>query len=650
MTSENQRHTLREMLAVPFRHVGAVVIFFFVVVGLVVVHVARTPDTYRSDAKMLVVGDKESTVSMLTGLPNDAAVSSEVELLESRTLAELTVERVGVETILATTPPDNPIAEIWRSVIPEREAEPLPIEEAREAAIETFVDGFGVEPKALAGVIDLSYEAASPELARAVLSDAIEVYVALHVDLHTGGMSLGMLTAEIDSILRERESAEQELRALEARIGVVDFDHERRLQLSRVFELESGIASVEAEIDAIGAVLARTRGLVDARERYSTETLNLEAARARLRTLTVQLRGARARLDELATSALERERIEQRVAELDQRYASYASSRDQARLAGTLASEPMPNVALMQSPTLLPEPVGIGTTTMLAAALLLGAIGGIALAFLLDLLDATVRSTKEVERILELRCLGSLGVTRRSLPVTGRNHANGSSESDSRGQFATVSEWIRREPAWRASIESVRDHVTAAARNVSHRPFVLAVTSSLPGEGVSSVAAGLAIIRAGIDRRPSLVAVIRPEEDGHDHGEIGEQRPAMFYSVIPRPNGNSRPGTRSRATGAVVRARRTKEEISSIDALLPALHRSEHDLVILDLPPLEQGFVSATAASLADGVILVVEAERSHRQVIARNRDRLTRLQATTLGVVLNKRRNYVPGWLYRRV
>ena len=74
--------------------------------------------------------------------------------------------------------------------------------------------------------------------------------------------------------------------------------------------------------------------------------------------------------------------------------------------------------------------------------------------------------------------------------------------------------------------------------------------------------------------------------------------------------------------------------------------RSHYTAVIVDCPPVLPCRESALTAAVADGTILVVEAERTRRAEIAQTRIILDQLGATLLGVVLNRRRRRVPRFL----
>jgi Mrp family chromosome partitioning ATPase len=70
--------------------------------------------------------------------------------------------------------------------------------------------------------------------------------------------------------------------------------------------------------------------------------------------------------------------------------------------------------------------------------------------------------------------------------------------------------------------------------------------------------------------------------------------------------------------------------------------------IVFDMPAMKEARSSARLASLCDGVVLVVEAERLRWEVLFDAKALLTKWNANTIGVVLNKRRFPIPEWLYR--
>jgi len=78
--------------------------------------------------------------------------------------------------------------------------------------------------------------------------------------------------------------------------------------------------------------------------------------------------------------------------------------------------------------------------------------------------------------------------------------------------------------------------------------------------------------------------------------------------------------------------------------------REEYDMVIVDSPPILPVTDAIVASSLADGVILVVQAGRTRKAEVRHAQEVLGAAHATLLGVVLNRaRRRRVDDYYYTR-
>lgn len=82
-----------------------------------------------------------------------------------------------------------------------------------------------------------------------------------------------------------------------------------------------------------------------------------------------------------------------------------------------------------------------------------------------------------------------------------------------------------------------------------------------------------------------------------------------------------------------------------IDSLLTRL-QSQFDFVILDGPPVNSYADASIVATKVDGVILVVEADRTPVVEAEAAKRQLDKVGARILGVVLNRRRSYIPAFL----
>jgi len=76
--------------------------------------------------------------------------------------------------------------------------------------------------------------------------------------------------------------------------------------------------------------------------------------------------------------------------------------------------------------------------------------------------------------------------------------------------------------------------------------------------------------------------------------------------------------------------------------------KKEFDLVLIDSSPLTLSPDGLAIASKVDGVILVVEAEKTRWQTVKKVRDNIAIVGGNILGVALNKRRYYIPQFIYK--
>jgi protein-tyrosine kinase len=163
-------------------------------------------------------------------------------------------------------------------------------------------------------------------------------------------------------------------------------------------------------------------------------------------------------------------------------------------------------------------------------------------------------------------------------------------------------------------------------------------------EGVSTVAGALAAEAAATLRAPVLLV------DGHfarpatqfELGLAEALRDGTPLAELIRPT--SVPGLSLLAAG-------TADDLSAAGSagwagLVEAL-KDEFALVVWDLPPADAAGPAADVAARLDGLVLVVEAERTPLETVRRAAVAL-QSRGHLLGVVLNKRPTHTPDWLNR--
>ena len=90
-------------------------------------------------------------------------------------------------------------------------------------------------------------------------------------------------------------------------------------------------------------------------------------------------------------------------------------------------------------------------------------------------------------------------------------------------------------------------------------------------------------------------------------------------------------------------------DAESVRSMLSAVS-DNFELTILDLPPVSESIIGPAMAKALDGVVLVVEAERTRAAAVQATQRTIKMHGGNVLGVVLNKRRFHIPNFIYRRL
>jgi len=78
--------------------------------------------------------------------------------------------------------------------------------------------------------------------------------------------------------------------------------------------------------------------------------------------------------------------------------------------------------------------------------------------------------------------------------------------------------------------------------------------------------------------------------------------------------------------------------------------RDHFDLILLDTPPVTDSSHALTICGKVDGIVMVIEAEKTRWPVAERVKERIVQAGGNILGVILNKTRNHVPSMISKRV
>ena len=215
-------------------------------------------------------------------------------------------------------------------------------------------------------------------------------------------------------------------------------------------------------------------------------------------------------------------------------------------------------------------------------------------------------------------------------------------------------------PAVVAPSRSVDERYQGLARRLvsdTDAGAVIGLTSSSRGEGVSTLTEKLALGTAESLHRPVLVV-----DANFDDPSIEKN-----FGLQPQANSGLRDLLAGTATAQACFQRTAIQDLvvlgpGTVPKNVGSLHdqdawremlanfRQSFALVLIDMPVVETLVAQFTLADVCDGIVLVVEAERARKKAVVRAKDRLERMRARLIGVVLNKRMNHIPSWLYQHV
>lgn len=136
----------------------------------------------------------------------------------------------------------------------------------------------------------------------------------------------------------------------------------------------------------------------------------------------------------------------------------------------------------------------------------------------------------------------------------------------------------------------------------------------------------------GIDYHPCLTSLLTQKETQ-----------ASFFDKEGHGNLYVLPGGEKQSSAL------TLFESTRFDNFLKSA-RKKFDYVILDAAPVTSFSEPQVLGPKVDGVILVIAAGKTRRQVAIRAKKELEDAGAKILGVVLNKRKHYIPNWIYKRL
>lgn len=270
---------------------------------------------------------------------------------------------------------------------------------------------------------------------------------------------------------------------------------------------------------------------------------------------------------------------------------------------------------------------------------LLGLLGGVALAFVMESLDNTIRTPDQVEIVAGLPSLGiiPLSLNVKSGAAAGANMSL--TKAGGQGNEFSLVTHVRPKSEAAESYRALRTSILLSS--IGSAPKVILMTSALPQEGKTTTSVNTGIVLAQRGGRILLV-------------DADMRRPSLHHTFKMR----NRVGLSTLLTGSS-----TMEETIQPSPILPNLFvipsgpppphpaellgsevmksflqrwRSEFDHIILDSPPMLSVTDAVVLSVDADAVVLVIRSAQTTKEALRRSRELLAQVNAKVMGVVVN--------------
>jgi polysaccharide biosynthesis transport protein len=565
---------LREQMRKLRRRKWVILGVILLITTLAVIQVERLQPEYRASAQVMLDVRRQQAIdikSILPDVPVDLeTVQGEIAVINSRTLADKVVTRLGLDTMAEFNPrlaaldadegfdPMGTVRDALRGALAmvglgggeTAPTDPDADRENRTRIVNAVLKNLDATPRGRSRVIEIGFTSKNPERAASIANTFADLYILERLEakfeaaqranqwlnermadlrrqtedaerraqefrqqaglLQGAGtttlaqQAIGQLNAELISARAARATADARLRAAEPALGagvaslpgaVLENGLIQRLQEQviasqrRIAELGQSLGPRHPQVLQVRADLEEAQGRLrtEIGKVISGLRNDASAARSREQQLEVELRKFETQAGVLGQREVELRTLETQAQsnrtllnQLTQRFNETALQQDlQQPDARVISAAPVPQQAAFPNKRLL-----------VGAAFLLSALLGVALALVLEHLDQGFRSAEQVARISGVPALGLI-------PALG----------------SLKDRVMRRRPAdvivdrprsnYAEAVSSTIASLFLAANE--RRPKLVLVTSTLPGEGKTTLTASLARAAAQSGLRVLLV-------------------------------------------------------------------------------------------------------------------------------------------------
>lgn len=664
---------------------------------------------YSSRATLLIEAQQAKAVKIEEVYGMNSAQQeyylTQFEILKSRSIAETVIDKLGLAShpefhgppsLLDKLKTQLPFLSMGNSgTDPQRERA-----SEREKLIDAFTDRLSIEPVRKTQLVNISFEAFDPELAAQVANAVGDAYIDSQLEAKMGitqkanawlGGRLGELRLKLD----ESEKALQEFRVRE---GLIDVSGVRSLgsqELERLGQEITQARAKKAQIDSFVRVvnqygannierleslpeitthagiqgvkmelvqaerkvseLSKTFGpkhpkLIAVKSELATVQDNLrsqikqlvegmkdeaDTVSQNLAALEAEMNKSKGLYQDLSGKEAEYQRLQREVETNRQLFDTFMARQKETEVASDFNSAiaRFTDRAMPSS-----EPVKPKRRVIVLVAFVSALLFGVVIAFVQDSLNDTIKTTQDIELQLQQRALGMVPHIPGKIALAEINKLFFSTEQR---QFS----------------ESIRSIRTSVSLLGIERPIqVMAVTSSVPEEGKSTVSCNMAFAMSQLDKVLIIDADMRKPTVAKRFALPAFQVGLANYLAGTEDLNDcivtdEQSGVDIMAAGTI--PLNPLELLSSprLQELLTLL-RGRYQRIIIDTPPVQAVSDALVISQFVDAVLMVVKADQTRSGLVKHSLSSLINAHARVLGVVLNdldlsKAEKYYGGYGY---
>ncbi|HEY2820229.1 MAG TPA: polysaccharide biosynthesis tyrosine autokinase [Candidatus Acidoferrum sp.] len=557
-------------------------------------------------------------------------------------------------------------------------------------------------------LMDISYEANSPELAAQVVNAHIRNFIdqnrRSHYDATTSATT--WLTDQLDELKIKVKNSEDARLDYERKNQIWEVDDKQNITTQRLSELNRQLIDAQSDrmkkqsmfdfarqgdVDivpqirdsaAVQDLLKRRTDLsgqyTEALAQYGPNFPKVQRLQSQVKEIDQNLEREKkavvARLGSEYHEAQQREELLSRTLEQQKTEANVMSERmvqynilkrdaeaDKALYDGLLTKlkEAGISSALQSSNIRIVDPAMIPSTPARPAkmrnvtlAFLVGLVGGVGLAILREYMDNTVKTPDDIETLSRLPSLAVVPAFQDSEGDAPRRRTL--KDSLGNGHSRHVELVAQHLPKSQMS-EAFRALRTALLLSqAGHPPQVILVTSALPREGKTTAAANLAVTLAQLGDRTLLIdADLRKPGvgrllnlNGNKYAGLSSYLAGVSSLDLVTVQHPAIPNLSAIPTGPLPP---NPADLLSSHRLADALAelRTKFKFIVIDTPPVMAATDAVILSVKADGVIMVVRSGETPKEAFSRTRDLLMSVKCRLLGVVLNAVDSSAPDYYY---